>query len=96
MLWLMVWLSSRKSPASHRPARQQAAARRSTIGWPALDGVRIDHGIIAGVDVPAHYDSMMAKLIAWGEDREQARQRLRRALEHIKLLGPLSNRTLLI
>ncbi|NDC37476.1 MAG: hypothetical protein EBZ48_05435, partial [Proteobacteria bacterium] len=33
---------------------------------------------------------------AWGEDREQARQRLRRALEHIKLLGPLSNRTLLI
>ena len=64
--------------------------------WPELDGVRIDHDIIAGVDVPAHYDSMMAKLIAWGEDREQARQRLRRALEHIKLLGPLSNRTLLI
>lgn len=39
---------------------------------------------------------MMAKIIAWGEDRSQARLRLKRALGKIKLLGPISNRALLI
>ena len=63
---------------------------------PQLEHVRIDHGLVAGVDVPAHYDSMMAKLIAWGEDREQARLRLQSALQKIKLLGPVTNRSLLI
>lgn len=64
--------------------------------WPQLEAVRIDHGLLAGVDMPAHYDSMMAKVIAWGKDRSQARLRLQRALASIKMLGPITNRALLI
>lgn len=64
--------------------------------WPQLEAVRIDHGLLAGVDMPPHYDSLMAKVIAWGEDRSQARLRLKRALGKMKLLGPVTNRALLI
>ena len=42
--------------------------------------VRVDSGIAAGLDVPIHYDPMIAKLVVWGRDRSEALQRARAAI----------------
>ncbi|MBI4264601.1 MAG: acetyl-CoA carboxylase biotin carboxylase subunit [Acidobacteria bacterium] len=47
---------------------------------PAGPGVRDDSGVAAGFEIPIYYDSLISKLIAWGEDREQAIARMTRAL----------------
>ncbi len=49
--------------------------------------VRVDSGISAGREVPGDYDSMFAKVIAYGEDREQARRRMLRALSEFHVEG---------
>lgn len=59
------------------------------------DGVRIDSGIKQGQVVSSHYDPMLAKIIAYGENREEARRRLVRAVEDSKLLGIKDNRAFL-
>lgn len=59
-------------------------------------GVRIDHGIRSGLAVTPYYDPMVAKVIAHGASREQARRRLCRALERSVLLGLRHNRGFLI
>jgi acetyl-CoA carboxylase biotin carboxylase subunit/3-methylcrotonyl-CoA carboxylase alpha subunit len=55
-----------------------------------LPGVRIDSGVIAGQEITAHYDPMLAKVAAHGATREQALERLRAALAacQIELVGP--------
>ncbi|MGD2026783.1 MAG: biotin carboxylase N-terminal domain-containing protein, partial [Anaerolineales bacterium] len=50
-------------------------------------GVRVDSALYLGMDVTMHYDSLLAKVIVWGEDREIAVQRLRRALEEFHISG---------
>jgi acetyl-CoA carboxylase biotin carboxylase subunit len=54
---------------------------------PAGPGIRRDSGVEAGFDVPIFYDSMISKLIAWGESRDQAIARLRRALSEYEVRG---------
>ena len=54
---------------------------------PAGPGIRRDSGVEAGFEVPIFYDSMISKLIAWGEDRAQAIARLRRALSEYEVRG---------
>ncbi|SOY79479.1 Acetyl-/propionyl-coenzyme A carboxylase alpha chain (Includes: Biotin carboxylase; Biotin carboxyl carrier protein) [Cupriavidus taiwanensis] len=53
--------------------------------------VRVDHALEEGGTIPTHYDSMVAKLVAHGADREQARRKLLRAVEDCALLGVPSN-----
>ncbi|MCL1962280.1 MAG: biotin/lipoyl-binding protein [Desulfovibrionaceae bacterium] len=53
--------------------------------------VRVDHALTEGGAVSPHYDSMIAKLIAHGPTRDEARRKLLRALEHCALLGLPSN-----
>lgn len=67
------------------------------LTWQVPDGpgVRVDAGIAAPGEVGPHYDSMVAKIIASGSDREQARNRLIRALQGTVLLGVNSNRAFL-
>src|SRR2546428_3553373 len=48
---------------------------------PAGPGVRWDGGVEAGNEVTLFYDPLIAKLIAWGETREGALQRMRRGLQ---------------
>lgn len=59
------------------------------------DGVRIDHGLREGFSVGSHYDPMLAKIIAWGDSREDARRRLIRAIEDTVLFGVQDNRRFL-
>jgi geranyl-CoA carboxylase alpha subunit len=59
---------------------------------PAGDGVRVDHGLAERADVPPYYDSMIAKVIAFGTGREQARARLDAALADTSVLGLRTNR----
>lgn len=54
---------------------------------PVGPGIRVDSGVQEGVAVPVHYDPIMAKVIAYGPDRESARLRLIHALEHYVALG---------
>ncbi len=60
------------------------------------DGVRIDHGIASGGEVSPHYDPMLAKVIAYGDTREDARRRLIRALEDTALVGVTTNKRFLL
>jgi acetyl-CoA/propionyl-CoA carboxylase biotin carboxyl carrier protein len=49
--------------------------------------VRVDSGVTAGKEIPGDYDSMIAKLIVGGEDRETARRRMLRALDEFAIEG---------
>ncbi|GAA3661767.1 biotin carboxylase N-terminal domain-containing protein [Nocardioides ginsengisoli] len=57
-----------------------APGRISRLELPAGPGIRVDTGVAEGDVIPADFDSMIAKVIAWGADREQALARLRRAM----------------
>jgi geranyl-CoA carboxylase alpha subunit len=59
-------------------------------------GVRIDHGMADGLAISPFYDPMIAKVIAHGATREEARRRLVKALHDTIVLGPTTNRHFLI
>jgi acetyl/propionyl-CoA carboxylase alpha subunit len=50
-------------------------------------GIRYDHGVYAGFQVPVHYDPILGKLIVWAEDRTSAIARMVRALKESPILG---------
>ncbi|MCF8161475.1 MAG: ATP-grasp domain-containing protein [Polaromonas sp.] len=62
---------------------------------PVAHDVRIDSALIEGGEVSPHYDSMVAKLVAHGRDREEARRKLLSAVRHCVLLGLPSNQVFL-
>jgi acetyl-CoA carboxylase biotin carboxylase subunit len=61
--------------------------RISRLREPAGPGIRVDSGIVEGFKVTPYYDSLLAKLIAWGETRAVAIVRMRRALEEYHIAG---------
>ena len=65
--------------------------RIESLTIPQGPGVRLDTGVYEGFDVPIHYDPMLAKLIVWGESREQAIARSKRVLREFTLHGPGHN-----
>ena len=68
------------------------------IDWrPAMsEGVRIDHGLASGQAVTPFYDPLLAKVIAWGMTRPEARRRLIAALEDTIVFGLTTNRGFLL
>jgi geranyl-CoA carboxylase alpha subunit len=72
-------------------------AGRIDVWRPATGaGIRVDHGMKDGLMISPFYDPMIAKLIAHGATREEARTRLVRALRETVVLGPVTNRHFLI
>jgi geranyl-CoA carboxylase alpha subunit len=68
----------------------------SLFSIPEVDSVRVDAGIETGDAISPFYDSMVGKVIAWGETREMARLRLRAALQRTALAGVTHNRAFLL
>jgi pyruvate carboxylase subunit A len=62
-------------------------------GWepPSSIGVRIDSGLVAGSEIPTHYDSLVAKVIAWGDERANVVKRMMRALSEMRVDGIETN-----
>ncbi len=61
------------------------------INFPTGPGVRIDTGVYEGCEVTPFYDSMIAKLICWGDTRAEAVMRMRRALSEFRIVGVKTN-----
>jgi acetyl-CoA carboxylase, biotin carboxylase subunit len=69
------------------PSPGKILARRVPSG----PGIRLDDGVYTGWTVPNDYDPMLGKLIAWGSDRAEAIERLRRALDEYYATGIKTN-----
>ena len=74
------------------PATGKIAAWRPAV----MENVRFDDGVVEGQNISPFYDPMVAKVIAYGDDRETARKRLVEALRQTALLGPATNRDFLV
>jgi propionyl-CoA carboxylase alpha chain len=61
-----------------------------------VPGLIIDSCVESGSVVSPYYDPMLAKIIAWGADREQAAARLARGMRRIRVHGPTTNRDALV
>ncbi|WP_295119172.1 acetyl-CoA carboxylase biotin carboxylase subunit [uncultured Chitinophaga sp.] len=61
--------------------------RLETYIRPQGNNVRVDDGYEQGMDIPIYYDPLIAKLIAWGQNREEARERLIRAINEYRVKG---------
>ncbi len=72
-----------EDPATFAPS----PGRVTDYHAPGGPGVRVDSALYAGYKIPPHYDSLIAKLIVFGDDREQCRLRLKRALEEFVITG---------
>jgi acetyl-CoA/propionyl-CoA carboxylase biotin carboxyl carrier protein len=72
--------------ANFRPALGTIGNYREPGGY----GVRVDSGVRAGYTVPRFYDSLLAKLIVWAEDRAEAIARMQRALADYQIDGVIT------
>lgn len=69
--------------ANFRPALGTVGSYHEPVGF----GVRVESGVRANYRIPQFYDSLLAKLIAWGETRTDAIGRMRRALADYEIGG---------
>lgn len=75
-----------------------APGRIQLLRWPAGPGIRIDTGVVEGSVIPPDFDSMIAKIIAVGSDRDEALARLRRAVAETTVIveGGATNKSFLM
>ena len=71
------------------PRHNFRPAPGTITGWlpPGGPGVRFDSHVYTGYEIPPFYDSLIGKLIVWGEDRPAALKRMRRALSECAVIG---------
>ncbi len=72
-----------------------AAGKVSYVQEPDGPGIRVDSALFQGMEVTTDYDSLIAKVIVWGEDREAAIGRLTRALKEFQVSGVPTSKELL-
>ena len=87
----IVHLAFPPAPGGPRIDHDSELHGRLGLGPPASGGLRIDHGLREGDVVTAHYDSMLAKVIARGPDRATALDRLAGALRAFEIAGVTTN-----
>ena len=58
---------------------------------PGSIGVRIDSGLVVGSEIPTFYDSLFAKVVVWGDGRNTAIERMKRALSEMRVEGVETN-----
>jgi acetyl/propionyl-CoA carboxylase alpha subunit/acetyl-CoA carboxylase carboxyltransferase component len=75
-----------------------APGRIAMLRLPTGSGVRVDSGVREGDVISGEFDSMIAKIVAWGRDRDEALARLRRALAQSAVVveGGTTNRSFLL
>ncbi|HEV2362066.1 MAG TPA: biotin/lipoyl-containing protein, partial [Acidimicrobiales bacterium] len=75
-----------------------APGRISYLAWPTGPHVRVDTGVALGDVVAPEYDSMIAKIVGWGRDRDEALVRLQRALAEtfVMIRGGTTNKAFLL
>ncbi|MEW1734611.1 carboxyl transferase domain-containing protein [Nocardia beijingensis] len=75
-----------------------APGRIARLDLPAGPGVRVDTGVSEGDTIPADFDSMIAKIIAYGRDRSEALGRLRRAVAQTRVIieGGATNKSFVL
>ena len=75
-----------------------APGRIERLLLPAGPGIRVDTGVSEGDTIPADFDSMIAKIIAYGSDRDQALARLRRAMRETTVIieGGATNKSFVL
>ena len=75
-----------------------APGRIALLDLPAGPGIRVDTGVGAGDTIPADFDSMIAKIIAYGRDRSEAMARLRRAVGETRVIieGGATNKSFVL
>jgi acetyl/propionyl-CoA carboxylase alpha subunit/acetyl-CoA carboxylase carboxyltransferase component len=75
-----------------------APGRIARLVLPAGPGIRVDTGVSEGDTIPADFDSMIAKIIAYGQDRAQALGRLRRAMSETTVVieGGATNKSFVL
>ncbi|MEE8370151.1 MAG: acetyl-CoA carboxylase biotin carboxylase subunit, partial [Dehalococcoidia bacterium] len=61
------------------------------VSMPGGPGVRVDSALYDGLEISYYYDPLIAKLCTWGRDRQEAIQRMRRALREFKIVGVNTN-----
>ncbi|WP_439395296.1 acetyl-CoA carboxylase biotin carboxylase subunit [Bradyrhizobium sp. PMVTL-01] len=64
--------------------------------WQVPDGIRVEHALRSGSEIPPFYDSMIAKVISHGATREEARGRLIVGLEQLTAFGVTTNQAFLM
>ncbi|MFC4894686.1 carboxyl transferase domain-containing protein [Streptosporangium amethystogenes subsp. fukuiense] len=75
-----------------------APGRIARLDLPAGPGIRVDTGVSEGDTIPADFDSMIAKIIAYGRDRDEALGRLRRAMAQTTVIieGGATNKSFVL
>lgn len=64
-----------------------STGRITHMQLPTGPGVRVDTGVYSGFEITPYYDSLISKLLCWGETRGEAILRMRRALEEYRVIG---------
>jgi geranyl-CoA carboxylase alpha subunit len=77
------------------PAHDFAPQTGRLIAWRVPEGVRVDSGVVEGDTVAPHYDPMLAKIVAHGATRDDARRKLAKALSDTTVFGVVTNKSLL-
>ena len=79
------------------PYRDFVPSTGQLLRWqpPSGPGLRLDSGVVQGQEVSIYYDPLLAKLVAWGPDRELSLRRLEVALSQFQVLGVVTNIPLL-
>src|SRR5262249_10442109 len=66
------------------------------LRWQMPEGIRVEHALQSGSEIPPFYDSMIAKVISHGATRDEARGKLISALEQVEAFGVTTNQGFLI